>query len=151
MVQQNVSPDRDASLGLIFRLNNLWAKADYYAENGNYNKWNYILDRVYVNLQYRNPMVKVTDKVTGKIKYKVPMKDVKVYKYFSLEIAKAKKKNRFARTREDKRRTQSVWYHALQQKDMWLRKFMQSLKLYLKETEQRPGTSVYGTFRGGKR
>ncbi len=149
MKQENISPDRDASLGLIFRLNNLWAKADYYAENGDYDKWNWVLDRIYVNLQYRNSMVKFTDEKTGKVKYKVPMKDVKVYRYFSISLGNAKKKYTESRNRITKRKMRNKWYHLLMEKDMWLRKFMQELKLYLKETEKRIGTSVYGTFRGG--
>ena len=139
-------PDRDASLGLIFRLNNLWAKVDYYAEKGLYSQWNNVLDRIYCNLQYRNPMVKVSDKL-GNVVYKVPTKDSKVYKYFSLKISGVKRNHRFARTKLEKSRTKSRWYHALQEKDMWLRKFMQKLNLYMKETEQAPGSTMYGTYK----
>jgi len=36
---QDYTPERDASLGLVFRLNNLWAQTDYYALKGDYDKW----------------------------------------------------------------------------------------------------------------
>ena len=47
------TPERDASLGLVFRLNNLWAQADYMALSGTYKKWNNVLDRIYCNLLYK--------------------------------------------------------------------------------------------------
>ncbi len=150
MAQQNITPERDASLGLIYRLNNLWSKVDYFAEHGNYDRWNWLLDRIYVNLQYRNPMVKVTNKKTGKIMYKVPMKDARVYKYFSQEIAKVRKDFLNNRNPRLKSKLRNLYYSRLQEKDIWLRKLMMDLRLYLKESEKRPGTSVYGTFGGSR-
>jgi hypothetical protein len=38
----------------------------------------------------------------------------------------------------------SRWYRALMFKDMWLRKLMMKLKLYLKEIEHTPGSSLFG-------
>ncbi len=55
-----------------------------------------------------------------------------------------------ARTKLSKGKARSKWYHSLQKKDIWLRKFMQTLKLYLKETEKRPGSVLFGGF-GQKR
>jgi len=46
------TPSRDSSLGLIFRLNGLWSKVDYPAEKGDYDSWNNILDRIFVNLDF---------------------------------------------------------------------------------------------------
>ena len=147
MIQKDVSPDRDASLGLIFRLNNLWSRVDYASVDGKYDLWDYLLDAIYRNLLFRENISSDIDKKTGIVtRAEFSEKDKALYRYFSLQIAKARKtclrsKNSGSRGR---------WYHRLQDKDTWLRKFMQSLKLYLKETERRPGSTTFGTF-GRKR
>ncbi len=143
-------PDRDASLGLVFRLNILWSKTDYAALGGRYDEWNNILDRIYCNLLYREEIVTSIDEKTGDIiKVELSKKDTKIYKYLSLQVAKAKKEYKQANTKIEKIKARSRWYHAIQKKDIWLRKFMQKLKLYLKETEKRPGSVLFGSF--GKR
>ncbi len=146
-------PERDASLGLVYRLNILWSKADYAALRGSYEEWNNVLDAIFRNLLYREDMVVEVDEKNGGVvtNVKLSKKDTKDYKPLSLEIAEAKKDYRFARSKRDKARARSVWYHCLQKKDVWLRKFMMKLKLYLKETEKRPGTSLFQDFGRGKR
>lgn len=140
-------PDRDASLGLVFRLNILWTKTDYAALGGRYDEWNNVLDRLYCNLLYRNEMDTEVDEETGEvISVNLLKKDTKIYKHLSIQVAKAKKEYNIARTRTDKSKARSRWYHALQKKDIWLRKFMQTLKLYLKETARRPGSVMFGSF-----
>ncbi len=144
-------PDRDASLGLVFRLNILWSKTDYAALGGRYEEWNNVLDRIYCNLLYRNEMDTVFDDETGKIlEVKLLKKDTKIYRHLSIQVANARKDYNKARNKLDKGKARSKWYHSLQKKDIWLRKFMQTLKLYLKETEKRPGSVLFGGF-GQKR
>ena len=150
MVDSSI-PDRDASLGLIFRLNNLWSQVDYASLQGRYDDWNNILDALYRNLLFKGEMIVKVDEETKKVKeVEISSEDKKIYKYLSIQIAKAKKNFMQARSRIDKKKTRSRWYHSIQKKDVWTRKFMQKLKLYLKETEKRPGVSTYGTF-GRKR
>lgn len=147
----NFIPDRDASLGLVFRLNILWSKTDYAALGGRYDEWNNILDRIYCNLLYRNEMDTDVDEETGEIiNVKLLKKDTKIYKHLSMQVAGAKRSYKGARTKVEKGKARSKWYHSLQKKDIWLRKFMQTLKLYLKETEKRPGSTLFGDF-GRKR
>lgn len=144
---QDFIPDRDASLGLVFRLNILWSKTDYAALGGRYDEWNNILDRIYCNLLYEEDMITDEDKETGRItKVTLPIKDTKIYKALSLDIAKAKYNNKHAQSRAEKGKTKSRWYHAIQKKDIWLRKFMQKQKLYLKVTESKPGSVMFGGF-----
>jgi hypothetical protein len=54
--KQSYQPDINAGIGLIYRLNALWNKADYAALEGDMEKWNFILDTIYRNLLYRNNM-----------------------------------------------------------------------------------------------
>ncbi len=146
------TPDRDASLGLVFRLNLLWSKTDYAALAGRYEDWNNVLDRIYCNLLYKENMVIDVDEETGEVtKAVLSAKDTRVYKKLSLEIAEERRNLRFARSKSDKAKAKSRWYHAVQRKDIWLRKFMQSLKLYLKETEKRPGSVLFGSGFGGRK
>ena len=51
------SPDKDAGWGLIYRLNNLWAQVDPKATGGDYDGWNFVLDRIYCNLLYEDNMI----------------------------------------------------------------------------------------------
>jgi len=51
------SPDKDAGWGLIYRLNNLWAQVDPKATSGDYEGWNFVLDRIYCNLLYEDNMI----------------------------------------------------------------------------------------------
>ena len=151
MAKSNATPDRDASLGLIFRLNNLWSQVDYVSIGGLYDKWNNILDALYRNLLFRESLITDVDEKTGRVtKIVLSNKDAESYRHLSLEIAKAKRNFNKTRVKRDKIRARSVWYHAVQKKDIWLRKFMQKLKLYMKESEQRPGSSTFGTFGRGK-
>jgi len=151
MPAEDFIPDRDASLGLVFRLNILWSKADYAALGGRYDEWNFILDRIYCNLLYREEIETVVDEEGKMVKVELSEKDTKIYKCLSLQIAKAKREHKNAKTEREKARTRSIWYHALQKKDIWLRKFMQKLKLYLKETEKKPGSVLFGDFGKAKR
>jgi len=149
---KDFTPSLDASLGLVYRLNILWNKADWAAEKGEYDKWNAILDSIYRNLLYREEVITNFDEKTGEITLlKLSRKDTKIYKYISKQISIAKQKNLNSKNSRDKARSRSILYNKLQLKDIWLRKFMQSLKLYLKETEQKPGSTLFGTFGGGKK
>ena len=63
-----ISPQQDAGWGLIYRLNDLWAKVDRFSVQGKYKEWNFLLDKIYCNLLYRNPIDVIEDskgKVTG--------------------------------------------------------------------------------------
>lgn len=144
---QDFTPERDASLGLVFRLNNLWAQTDYFALKGDYDKWNNVLDRIYCNLLYRDEMEieEVNNVIT---KAELSLKDTKVYSFLSRQIQIAK--NGYVKSKPMyKSLTRSKWYHTIQKKDIWLRKEMQALKLYLKENKRTPGSSLFGNFGKG--
>jgi len=149
---QNLAPDKDAGWGLIYRLNNLWSKVDLPAEAGDYDHWNIILDRIFCNLFYRYPLA-VTEDADGKvIDVKVDLTKDSSYKTFTF-LSKKIFSNKIAYltmlpdphvTKNQKMIAKSRWYHAVMLKDMWLRKFMQELGLYLKEVERSPGSALFG-------
>jgi len=149
VVGKDFVPTIDASLGLVYRLNSLWNRADYAALEAKYDAWNNILDALYRNLLYRDEVVVEKNSKGQIISVSLLQKDTKVYRHLSLKIALAKKEFYGAKNKAKQVRARNKWYHAVQMKDIWLRKLMQTLKLYLKENERRPGGALFGKF-GGK-
>lgn len=150
---KQATPERDATLGLIFRLNNLWAQVDVPASNGDYTKWNSILDRIYCNLLYKEDMVIVKDEKTGEIqKIELSSNDSEEYTFLSKRIFLWKTRYSSAGGKKNRKGVPlktiawNNWYHSVQLKDIWLRKLMMKLGLYLKEVEHSPGTALFGTF-----
>jgi len=149
MSNKDIVQKHDATLGLIFRLNGLWAEVDIPAKTGDYDQWNNVLDRIYVNLLYRDDLVVVKDKDGNITEIKLSDDDEKQYKFLSAQVNKYKKlywlvQGRTKKGTPKKKIIRSKWYQAVLLKDIWLRKFMNSLNLYIKETKRRPGDSMFG-------
>ncbi len=148
MIGSEITPKYDSTLGLIFRLNNLWAKVDIPAEDGKYEEWNNVLDRIYNNLAYRGK-TKVEKDPNGKIlSMVIEDEDNEEYQFLSMKVNLCKQA--FVKARgvtkgiSNKQIARSRWYKALNLKDIWLRKFMNKLKLYIKETTKTPGSVMWG-------
>lgn len=136
----------DASLGLVYRLNNHWALADSHAMDGSYDEWNNVLDVIFRNLLYKEPL-EVIESKTG-IEVKVSEKDMKVWNVLNKNVIMSKR-NWIKSKRLYPKKLRVYWsrrYQALQNKDLFLRKLMFKLKLYLKVTERNTGTSTFGSF-----
>jgi len=146
---QDFTPERDASLGLVFRLNYLWSLTDNKAIKADYDHWDTILDRIYCNLAYKEE-VKVTENEKGEItNVELSDKNTRVYLFLSKNISDLK--NKYIKCPAiQKSKYRSMWYHAVQKKDKWLRIRMQELKLYLKENIKTPGSAMFGNFGKGK-
>lgn len=146
--QQEITPKNDATLGLIFRLNALWAEVDLHAKGGDYDSWNNTLEALYRNLLYRDNVV-VTKNTQGEIiKIGLTQDDEEEYKFLCKRISRTKfnyltsrgvNKNKIPM----KRIARSRWYKAVSLKDIWLRKLMNGLNLYIKETKRHPGQAVF--------
>lgn len=142
------SPTTDAGLGLVYRLNLLWAKADIKCLAGEFDNWNFVLDRIYSSLSYREKMETKEDPNTGEI---IDVKQVdpnsKIYNIFTNRIKKAKNEYYNAYKRKDAKamvEAREKHYQILMKKDIWLKKFMAELGLYLKEYEYNPATALFG-------
>jgi hypothetical protein len=123
--------------------------ADRKALAGDLDGWNFVLDRIYCNLLYRNPLQAVLDETGEKITdVKVNEDAERTYNIIrdkTIDLKKLfkeaiKKKNRtlYAQKKDE-------MYRLLMMKDVWLRKFMQELGLYLKEFEFNPATAMFGS------
>ena len=144
MAKNEVSPERDSSLGLIFRLNGLWSKVDYPAEKGDYDAWNNILDRIFSNLDYKD-VYKATKNKDGNITgIEMDDEDFLIYHFLSRQIFLARMNHKREKNPKKKAMFRKLWFQHLFKKDRWLRKYMQRRKLYLKEVEYSPGSSLFG-------
>lgn len=145
---KNINPERDATLGLIFRLNALWAENDIHAKNGDYDAWNNLLDIIYRNLLYRENMIIEKDDSGNIKKIKLCDDDEKEFNFLSKNIST--KKINYLRAKgiingiPAKKIARVEWYKSLSLKDIWLRKLMQGLGLYIKETVRTPGNAMWG-------
>jgi len=147
----NTEVSYDASWGLIFRLNNLWSSADNKSLAGDMDGWNFVLDRIYCNLLYRNPLEATYDADGTTVKDVHLNEEAEVvYNKISTQINNAKRGMKQALANKSRREfaiRKETLYRAIMFKDIWLRKFMQELGLYLKEVEFNPATAMFG---GGK-
>ena len=149
MAGSEITPKYDSTLGLIFRLNALWAEVDIPAKAGNYDAWNNVLDRIYCNLTYRNKLEIKKDSDGNILSMKLVEDDVKEYEYLGAQISKYRGLSKTV-TGKNKKGTlnkviaKNLWYKSLMLKDMWLRKFMNELKLYIKEIKRTPGSVIFG-------
>jgi len=148
MAQQEITPKYDSTLGLIFRLNALWAKVDIPAEGGDYDGWNNVLDRIYNNLAYRGETKVIRNDGGDIIKIEIDDSNDKEYKFLSRQVNSYKQLNSRAtgttKGVSNKKIARSNWYKSLNTKDIWLRRFMHKLNLYIKETIKTPGSAMWG-------
>ena len=141
-------PDKDTGWGLIFRLNGLFEVVDYNARHGNYNAWEIALDRIFCNLMYRSEPIIVKDEESGEIlDVQIDDEDYKVYEKVKSKISKSKAELNTSMKKKNLlgyKKAKVDYYNTLIFYDIWLRKFMQQKKLYLKETERNPSRAMWG-------
>lgn len=137
----------DAGWGLIMRLNRMWFLADENAMRGDFNKWNSVLDRLYCNLLYKEKMEIVRDEKGNVIKIELSEDDKKEMEKINEDIKKIKIKiigSLKAKNYVEYTKANEEHYSQLMLKDIWLRKKMFALKLYLKVADSNPSRAIYG-------
>jgi len=152
---KTISPDKDTGWGVIYRLNNLFNEVETLAPSGDYNSWNYKLDRIWSNLLYREDLEIIRDEETNEItSIKYDEEAFEIKNFFDMRIARLKKEMREASRKTPEGRdillnkeyihAKNKLYKLITLKDIWLRKYMQSLGLYLKEIEYNPAGAMWG-------
>ena len=137
----------DAGLGLIFRLNILWGDSDRSSVAGDFEKWNFLLDRVFCNLAYKDTITVLKNTAGDVVDVELAVDEKKVYDFFAMKIreARVKKKNAIKnKSVVEYNKAQQEYYEVLLKKDTWLRNYMHDRGLYLKEFEFNPGTALFG-------
>lgn len=143
----------DTGWGLIYRLNTLFNKAEDASLAGDFDKWNFILDRIFVNLCYKGVMnikfdtdepnvmpTKVLSINLAKeedmvfVKFRQMIRDIKLK---SMHAIRKRNKLMYENCKEDH-------YKSLLMKDIWLRKIMMDRGLYLKEFDFDPTRAMWG-------
>jgi len=144
------TPQQDTGWGLIFRLNDLWKEVEGHAPKGENDLWNYKLDRIWCNLLYREEMEIVKSEKKEILNMKLSKKDTEQKTFLDLKIIDAKQELKNCNDAKGKvipkkyYKAKLALYNALMLKDIWLRKFMSELGLYLKEIEFDPSKAIYG-------
>lgn len=151
-----VTPQQDTGWGVIYRLNGLFSEVEILAPSGKYDDWNIKLDRIWSNLVYRNPLEwkKEDGKEDGKIiGVKFCEEDFEEKEFLDNRILKAKSEMTKARNKmatEDTNNSREYilakrqFYQSLMLKEIWLKKYMHTLGLYLKEVAHNPGGAMWG-------
>jgi hypothetical protein len=138
---------QDTGWGLIYRLNNIMAKVERDIENGDMNRWNLHLDRIFANITFKSEAELIKDE-NGKITdVKLSKDDTDVFTLFHQKIESQKRRIVEAKTLEENKvqitKEMNKLYSILLMKDIWTRKLMFKLKLYLREGESDPRKAIY--------
>jgi len=143
----NKESNIDAGWGLIYRLNYLWQQADKFALEGDRDKWSFTLDRIFCNLSYRNQMEVEIDNNNKVTSIDLSDKDKMIFNKFTDDIQQVKIDLNSALKIKSKLKYDEFTnkhYNLLMRKDIWLRKFMNDLGIYLKESDKNPATAMFG-------
>lgn len=150
------SPQQDTGWGLIYRLNGLFNEVEVLSVDGQYDNWNMKLDRIWSNLIYRNPLEWKKDSEDNIIGVEFCDSDFKEKDYLDTQILKCKKemKDSLSSLSQEEKEAGKITkgyiiakrklYKTLMIKEIWLRKFMHQLQLYLKEIEHNPAGAMWG-------
>lgn len=141
------TPSVDSSLGLVFRLNNLWVRADEAHLNGNVDHWNFVLDAIYDNLSYGSELKLIKDEKGNIKEIKFEADHEKIFNFLSSKIAEYKADKQLALKQRNKKKyiiAKNKLFFAVRDKDKYLRTFMFKLNLYLKQFESHMGNAMFG-------
>jgi len=137
----------DLSLGLMMRLNILLTKIETDIERGEIESWNMRIDRIYSNILYKKEAVVIKDENEDVIDYKLSKEDTQIFNLFNKRIyelqkllIEAKKEPNVFLIKDLNRQI----YSTIAKKDVWVRKLMFTLKLYLRNNEKDPSRAIFG-------
>lgn len=155
MIKKVSTTQQDTGWGVIYRLNDLYREVENFAVSGKYDEWNFRLDRVFSNLCYKNPLKIIKDEKTQEIiSIEFDEEPYRIKEFFDKQILKIKAKQSRAikgsnekgfdyLKNKDWRDAKKELYRAMFIKEIWLRKYMQELGLYLKEIEYNPAGAMF--------
>jgi hypothetical protein len=149
-----VTPQQDTGWGVIYRLNGLFSEVEVLAPAGKYDDWNFKLDRIWSNLCYREDLDIKRDSNNKIISIEFQQADIEKKQYFDNQIKSARFKMNQARRKVPESKSyksnpeykiaKNHLYDCLLMKEIWLRKMMRELKLYLKEIKHNPSGAMWG-------
>lgn len=144
-------PRQDTGWGLIFRLNGILNKIEHDVDEGDLDSWNKHIDAVYRNILYKNDVETIRDEQGKILDVRLTKEDTQIFSMFARNIKNVRDKMRVVTGYEDedeKRRLlhnlREELYNILFKKDLWIRKLMFTLELYLRQVEHDPRRAIYG-------
>jgi len=156
MVKKGFSSEKDTGWGVIYRLNDLFREVEILAPSGKYDEWNFKLDRIWSNLLYRENMkIEYDEDKKNVISIEIDEDAYKIKMFFDKEISRYKKEVKLERKKNNNSDENKVskeyiiaknnLYKSILKKEIWLRKYMRELDLYLKEIEHNPAGAMFGS------
>lgn len=141
----------DTGMGLVYRLNQLMRDIENYVIRGDSLKWSFCIDRIFVNICYKDPLDILKDDKGNVINFKVKKTDIQIFTIFQNKVEAVKREmteiNSSNLDDEDKKaelfKLRNKLYGIILQKDLWIRKLLYELKLYLKSEESEPQKAIY--------
>jgi hypothetical protein len=145
----NAATPKDTGWGLIYRLNLIMGKIENDLETSNLDKWNLHIDRIYANIMFKDQGEYVYDNKGNILDIKFSKEDVEMFQRFAQQIRSIQQKINTEKMKEEPSPAaihiyKDQLYSVLFKKDMWIRKIMFTLKLYLRENESDPRKAIYG-------
>jgi uncharacterized protein len=130
-------------------LNDLLSKIERDAENGDLNKWDLHLNRIYSNIIFKNKAEVVKDKQGKIIEINFCKDDMEEFSFFNNKIENLKSQmNQIsdADNFDDKKKLKlrnELW-SIINKKDTWIKKKMSDKGLYLQQIEHDPSRAIFG-------
>lgn len=145
------TPDKDTGWGLIFRLNDLLSSVENLCVQGHYDEWNFKLDRIWINLAYKESCI-VERNDNKIISIKLNPSDYEEKEFIDSQIVNDKREMRKAEIENPEsylrngkyKKAKNSLYKSLQLKDIWIRKLMHKNNLYIKELKSNPAGAMWG-------
>jgi hypothetical protein len=144
-------PRQDTGWGLIFRLNGLLNKIERDVDEGELDNWNKHIDAIFRNILYKNDAEILYNEKGKLMDIRFTKEDIEIFSRFAVMIKTIKDKMVAVMNYEDddekKRQLRLLredLYNILFKKDIWIRKKMFELELYLRQVEHDPRRAIYG-------
>lgn len=143
---------KDTSWGLIYRLNELFRQIETDVAGGNHVNWNLRLDRIFANICFKNPVEVTKDEKGNILDVQIKEDDIIIFQHFNRKIKTIQDKINFISTNDnlyDDQKKKEITklkndlYDLLYQKDLWMRKLLFHLKLYLQNEQAEPAKAIY--------
>ena len=126
--------EKDTGWGLIYRLNRLLDGMENACALGSWDKWNLLMDRVFVNIIYKNPAEIIKDADGNIIDVKLTHEDVHVFRALNKKIRDCKKDLLLQKKSGNSEQVHIInarLYNIYMTKDAWLKKTMFRMNIYL--------------------
>lgn len=137
----------DTGISLIFRISDILKKIEFDCERGDLESWDRHIGRIFNNVMFKAPGEVVKNEQGEIIDFHLTKEDMEIFGMFNRNIFSIRKAMIEARRDGDREELQllNLKYHStINKKDLWIRKLLFKLDLYLQRAEHDPSKAIYG-------